>query len=344
MIYHHINYLSINIRYNKHNYMSIVPANYANTDAEFERILTESLNDCIVLRQDITDILLTKSVCLYVSNLLKTIIIHQPAISNGVVSKCISCYTESANVFNVCKCGLENICYSCMLTKYVSILTSSIKAYKDAAITNNTFNKKFIITLLQNTVCCKYCNVSGFFHKTLDILYNEKNSMLSSNHILHETDFLNNETKTIIDIFPNMGMTNFIQQKNMEALTNYGFELEYNHAMQNIVFKINAKLIEHIVDLQQRQCQKGINNPAINIDTIKCNAILITPAIFNAIYYKCIEFGVKNNIIDQRLLFSWNKYCQKMNKLLDEYNKNCDAQINYYIAVVLLNEIKNIII
>lgn len=322
--------------------MSIAPANYANTDAEFERILTASLNECIVPRQDISDILLTKSVYLYVSNLLKTAIIHQSVLSNGIMSKCISCYTESANVFNICKCGLEHMCYSCMLTKYVSILTSSIKANKYAAITNNTFNKKFMINLLQNTVCCKYCKVTGFFQETLNILNHDRFSKSSSNHMLHETDFLNNETKTMIDIFPNMGMTSFIQQKNMEALTNYGFELEYNHVAQNILFKINAKLIEHIIGLQQRQYQKGINSNAINIDTIKCNVILITPAIFNAIYYKCIEFGVKNNIIDQRLLFSWNKYCQKMNKLLAEYNKNCDTQINYYIAVVLLSEIKEI--
>ena len=228
--------------------MSILPTDYANTDAEFERILAASLNDCIVSRQDISDILLTKSVYLYVSNLLKMAIIHQSAISNCITSKCISCYTESQNVFNICKCGLEHMCYSCMLTKYVSILTNSIKADKSSAITNNTFNKKFMITLLENTVCCKYCNVPGFFHKTIPLLNYEQINK-SNKHMLCETDFLNNENKTMIDIFPNMSMTNFIQQKNMEAVTNYGFELEYNHDMQNILFKINAKLVEHIVGL-----------------------------------------------------------------------------------------------
>lgn len=321
--------------------MSISPSNYANTDAEFERILTASLNDCIVARQDIADILLTKSVYLYLSNLLKTAIIHQSVISNGIMSKCISCYTESANVFNICKCGLEHMCYSCMLTKYVPILTSSIKECKSTTIINNIFNKKNIIELLQNIICCKYCNVTGFFHKTLVVLNNEI-SNLSSKNMLYETDFLNNETKTIIDIFPNMDITSFIQQKNMDAFTNYGFELEYNHITQTVQFSINTKLIQYIVSLQQQQ--QCINTNSINVDTIKCNAVLISPAIFNAIYYKCINFGIKNNIIDQRLLFSWNKYCQKMNKLLEEYNKNCVSQINYYISVVLLNEINSIVI
>lgn len=318
--------------------MSITPSDYANTDAEFERILTASLNDCVVLKQDITNILLTKSVYLYVSNLLKTTIIHQSVISNGVTSKCISCYTESPNVFNICKCGLENLCYSCMLAKYVSILTASIKTSKSDAITNNTFNKNYMISLLQNTVCCKYCNVAGFFHKTVSILNHDQFRNPSSIHMLHETDFLNNETKTMIDIFPNMCMTSFIQQKNMEALTNYGFELEYDHNAQSVKFKLNSELIKMI------NCQSRHLNTHAKTDTVLCNVILITPAIFNAIYYKCIAFGLKNKVIDKTLLFNWNKYCQKMNKLLGEYNQNCNSQMNYYVSVVLINEIKGIVI
>jgi hypothetical protein len=342
--------------------MSIAPSDYANTDAEFERILTASLNDCVVLKQDITNILLTKSVCLYVSNLLKTTIIHQSEISNGVTSKCISCYTESSNVFNICKCGLENLCYSCMLAKYVSILTASIKTSKSDAITNNTFNKNYMISLLQNTVCCKYCNVAGFFHKTVSILNHDQFRNPSSNHMLHETDFLNNETKTMIDIFPNMctaesqllvhsrssvgvydkstprDMTSFIQQKNMEALTNYGFELEYDHNAQSVKFKLNPELIKMI------NSQSSHLNTHAKTDTVLCNVILVTPAIFNAIYYKCIAFGLKNKVIDKTLLFNWNKYCQKMNKLLGKYNQNCNSQMNYYVSVVLINEIKGIVI
>jgi hypothetical protein len=317
--------------------MSIAPANYANTDAEFERILTASLNDCVVPKQDITDILLTKSVYLYVSNLLKATIIHQKAISNGLTSKCISCYSESSNVFNICKCGLEHMCYSCMLSKYVSILTDKVNANKKNAITNNTFNKHYMINLLQNTIFCKYCNVTGFFHNTLNILERDQFSK-SSHGMLHETDFLNNETKTMIDIFPNMCMTSFIQQKNIEALTNYGFELEYDHNAQSVTFKLNSELIK-MINSQSRHL-----NIYAKTDTVLCNIILITPAIFNAIYYKCIEFGLKNKIIDRTLLFNWNKYCQKMNKLLGEYNKNCNGQMNYYVSVVLLNEIKGIVI
>ncbi len=81
-----------------------------------------------------------------------------------------------------------------------------------------------------------------------------------------------------------------------------------------------------------------------NTDSVRCDIKIITPAILNTIYYKCVDFGLKSKVIDKTLLFNWNKYCQKMNKLLGEYNKNCNGQLNYYISVVLLNEINNIVI
>jgi hypothetical protein len=318
--------------------MSIAQSDYVNTDAEFDRILTASLNDCIIPKRDITDILLTKSVYLYLSNLLKKIIIYQSTITNGLASKCISCYTESPNVYNICKCGLENLCYSCMLTKYVPILTDKVKANKENAILHNKFNKKWMVSLLQNTVLCKYCNVTGCVHNSLSILNGDNLTDSSNMNLIHETDFLNMESKTMVDIFPNMNMANFIQQKKMDALTNYGFELEYNHANKTIIFKLNSELIK-MINEQARHL-----NIYANTDSVRCDIKIITPAILNTIYYKCVEFGLKNKAIDKTLLFKWNKYCQKMNKLLNLYSDNNDCQITYYISVVLINEIKGIVI
>jgi hypothetical protein len=316
--------------------MSIAQSDYANTDAEFERILTASLNDCVIPKQDINHILLTKSVYLYLSNLLKKIIIQQSIITNGMAYKCISCYTESHNVYNICKCGLENLCYSCMLTKYVPVLTDKVKENKDTAITNNIFNKNWMVTLLQNTVFCKYCNVTGCMHNALNILNNDNPIGSENTHIIHETDFLNMESKTMVDIFPNMNMSGFIQQKNMDALTNYGFELEHNHDTQTIIFKLNSELLNMITDTSRHL------NIHTNTDSVRCDTNIITPAIFNVIYYKCVDFGLKNKVIDKTLIFNWNKFCQKMNKLLNLYsNNNANCQINYYMSVVLINEIKN---
>lgn len=359
--------------------MSIIQSNYANTDAEFERILTASLNECIIPNQDITDILLIKSVYLYVSNLLKSIIINQVKLSNGLTSKCISCYVESANVFNICKCGLENLCYSCILTKYVSVLTDKVKLNKESAAPHNKFDKTFIINLLQNTVFCKYCNIPGCFHNSLNILQAADMVKLNNaaNIPIYETDFLNMESKTMIDIFPNMysnhsgttkqqkadmsSMSMFIRKKNMDALANYGFELKYNHDTQTIIFGLNSEVIK----LATAQPPTPIH---INTDTIQCNVKLITHAVFNAIYYKCIEFGLENKrkkiIPDKLLLFHWNKYCQTINKLLNLYNITSNSkqlspfkgeckfdvdetlssnnQMNYYISVVLLNEITHL--
>lgn len=318
--------------------------NYANTEAEFERILNESINNCVIPKQDINDILLTKSVYLYVANLLKPIIAQHLSSYPNIKSKCISCFMESSHVLNVCKCGLENICYTCMLAKYIPQITDNIKANKAKAVHNtadqcNVFDKKYMLTLLQNTVFCNYCKVTGCFHDTLNDLqikeYNNNHYLNQRQHLLHETDFLHIETKTLIDIFPNMDMSSFIKHMNTETITNYGFELEYDGNTHILSFKLNSEFIASII----RQMSP---HHKINVAIIQCNAKLITPAIFNAIYYKCIDFGVKNNVFNQRLLFNWNKYCQKMNKLLAEYGHNCDSQMNYYISVVLLNEIKAI--
>ena len=314
--------------------MSIALTDYANTDAEFERILTASLNDCVIPKQDINHILLTKSVYLYLSNLLKKIITHQSTVTNSLASKCISCYSESPNVYNVCKCGLENMCYSCMLTKYVPIITEQVKTNKENAITHNTFNKHWMVTLLQNTVLCKYCNVTGCMHNALNILNNDSPIGSEHKHIMHEIDFLNMESKTMVDIFPNMDMAGFIQQKNMDALTSYGFELEHSHVNQTIIFKLNPELIKMI--------SSAARNLNIHTDCVRCDTNIITPAIFNAIYYKCVDFGLKNKVIDKTLIFNWNKFCQKLNKLLNLYSdNNTNCKINYYMSVVLINEIKN---
>lgn len=324
--------------------------NYANTDAEFERILNESLNNCVIPKQDISNILLTKSVYLYVSNLLKPIITSQVSIYPNIKSKCISCHTECANVLNICKCGLENLCYTCMLTKYMPVLTDNIKANKEQAIQNNIeqtniFEKKYMLTLLQNTVFCNYCKVNGLFHDAVNNLRTaEHNNKHSPNQphqftLLYETDFLHMETKTLIDIFPNMDILSFIKYTNKDIITNYGFELEYNSNTYILLFKLNNEFIASIIR-QMAPHQRQM----IATGTIQCNVRLIAPVIFNAIYYKCIEFGVKNNIIEQKLLFNWNKFCQKMNKLLAIYSHNCEGQMTYYISVVLLNEIKGIAI
>lgn len=324
------------------------PLNYANTEDELERILNESLNNCVILKQDINDILLTKSVYLYVANLLKPIITSQAIEYPDIKSKCISCYTESANVLNICKCGLENLCYTCILAKYMPILTDNIKANKAKAVQTTTshtniFDKQYMLTLLQNTVFCNYCKVTGRFHNTLNNMQATE-PIQNNNHnhhsnqqkhlLLHETDFLHLETKTLIDIFPNMDMSSFIKHTNTETITNYGFELEFNTS-GSFSFKLNGEFIESIIRKMTQQHKRMIITA-----TIQCNAKLITPSIFNAIYYKCIDFGIKNNVLDQRLLFNWNKFCQKMNKLLAEYGH--DSQMNYYISVVLLNEIKGI--
>lgn len=322
--------------------------NYANTEAEFERILNESLNNCVIPKQDISDILLTKSVYLYVANLLKPIIAHQASGNPGVKSKCISCYTESSHVLNICKCGLENLCYTCILAKYIPKLTDNIKSNKALAVQNitdqaNVFEKKYMLSLLQNTIFCNYCKVTGFFHDAVNNLqtveHNKNNNQYlnqrKQSNFLHETDFLHMETKTLIDIFPNMDLASFINHTNKETITNYGVELEYDGNTHILSFKLNTEFIESII---RQMAPKRMGN----IATIQCNVKLITPAIFNAIYYKCIDFSIKNKVLDQKLLFSWNKYCQKMNKLLTEYGHNGDAQMNYYISVVLLNEIKGI--
>lgn len=323
--------------------------NYANTESEFERILNESLNNCVIPKQDISNILLTKSVYLYVATLLKPIITSQVSTYPNIKSKCISCHTECANVLNICKCGLENLCYTCMLTKYMPVLTDNIKANKEQAIQNsigqtNIFEKKYMLSLLQNTVFCNYCKVTGCFHDAVNNLrtaeHNNKHSpnQQQQNTLLHETDFLHMETKTLIDIFPNMDILSFIKYTNKDIITNYGFELEYDINTYILSFKLNNEFIASIV----KQMEEPYQRQMITTGTIQCNVRLITSVIFNAIYYKCIEFGVKNNIIEKKLLFNWNKFCQKMNKLLALYGYNCEGRMTYYISVVLLNEIKYI--
>jgi hypothetical protein len=173
-------------------------------------------------------------------------------------------------------------------------------------------------------------------HNTLNILNNNNPVGLENTHFIHDTDFLNMESKTLVDIFPNMNMTGFIQQKNIDALANYGFELEHNYDTQTIIFKLNPELLKMIIGTS---CHLNIHP---NTDCVRCDIKIITPAIFNAIYYKCVDFGLKNKAIDKTLIFNWNKFCQKMNKLLNLYSdNNTNCQINYYMSVVLINEIKN---
>jgi hypothetical protein len=309
---------------------------YENAEAEFERILAESLYDCILPKQDIKDILMTKSVQLYIENLLKRIVIQVSAYDKEI--KCISCYTESNNVLNICKCGLENLCYSCFLIKYINCLTSAVKENKQTAIVNNIFCEKGMLEILRNTIKCKYCNTPGCFHIVLDNM-NCRNMQQKTMHVLTETDFLPMKTKTLIDIFPISKMSAFVHKKKMESLAQYGFDLKYYNKSNEehiIEFNLNPELIETIV------AELKHIPSVLNIDSIKCDCKIITPAVFNAIYYKCIDFGLKNKDIKRDLLFRWNKHCQKLNGLLDTYAKNVDKTMNYYITTVLINEINTI--
>lgn len=300
-----------------------------NSDSELENILNISLNECITQKYETNDILLAKSLYLYMSDLFKQVIIYN--IPNKQVTKCIGCFSESGNVLNICKCGLENLCYTCLLIKYTPIIGSTINKNKINVVVDNKISKQYIIDILKTCVHCKYCNIPGNF---LNVL-NDPNMLLDTmvaEHFMCETEYLNLENKIMIDIFPNLKFSDFVKNMGTDPMfRNYGLTLD--HGDNTIIFKLNDDSIVNILN--------GYNPTQKNINCIKCDINICVSTIFNTIYYKCIEFILKYKT-NKNMIDKWNKYCDKLNKLLMIYNRDNITNMDYYTTVTLAYDISGI--
>ena len=151
--------------------------------------------------------------------------------------------------------------------------------------------------------------------------------------------------------------------KSLPLLLDYGYCLEFNPASQVLNIRVRreyllsvyAQLDNEIMALKSRTPPVIIPESEIQkykkVCKIRLSTKTLVPAVFYAIYYKCIELGILFIDLNSRpakynfgkaykFIYSWNNLCQQVNNLLNLYIPE-ETEADHGLISILLAEINS---
>lgn len=289
--------------------------------------------------------LFKSSVKLAMRNVVKKLITHEQKlqVTNGL-QKCVYCLSDTSNIINVCVCGLENVCYTCFMKRNMDLVIQHTTQDLIDKHTNRICEHKLLdlLKVINCQVCCDNCHLKASIDR-YKLHYDE--TTIKKYDILHDINYYALENKQLFEHISNFDV--YIKLfKNPVGLTEFGYVLEISQAPDPVLtIKLNCASQETILS---KIHQKG----RVSSSEIKMKIKNTHYFVLDAIYYKCVEYGmaylekIKQADLDEAkvhsvFLVKWNRLCCSINRLIQYYMDN-SASSKYEICVVFLDILKTI--
>lgn len=288
--------------------------------------------------------LFKSSVKLALRNVVKKLITHEMKPITAELQNCVYCLSDTSNIINVCVCGLENVCYTCFMKRNMDLVTQ----HANPSIINKHTNRICEHKLLElvKVINCQVCGDNSHLKASIDKYKLHYNAPIVKNYdILHDINYYALENKQIFEHISNFDV--YIKLfKNPAGLTEFGYVLEISQSPNAILtIKLNSATRENILS---KIHQKG----QVSSSEIKLKIKHTHYFVLDAIYYKCVEYGLayleklkqpamNETTICSIFLVRWNRLCCSINGLIQYYMDNASCS-KYEICMVFLDILKSI--
>jgi hypothetical protein len=364
-------------------YQHVYQSDYvADADFNIDQFIDLSLNDTLesanITELKINDILLDKQLVIAV----KRIITHLLDNNKPMVkpAECICCIQETVNLIHICKCGLEVLCQECFMKRYMRTI---IDAYQDNILAHKTKGRINYITLLniiETRVSCIICKNNTNIQNFCSVYYQPtmprqityvmtKQTGISSvpssslNYYILQNKNIIELASGIIQASGSLTAKQLCRKDSLSVLLKYGYclELKAGSPVLNIrlcrdyLLTVYSQLDKELLALKSRVPPVIIPESEIQnykkVCKIRLSTKTLSPAIFYAIYYKCIELGILFIDINSgpashnfgklyKFIYTWNNFCLQVNNLINLYIP--EDTVDHGLISILLAEINSI--
>ena len=289
--------------------------------------------------------LFKSSVKLAMRNVVKKLITHErKKLITGELEKCIYCLSDTSNIINVCVCGLENVCYTCFMKRNMDLVIQHANPSLINEHTDRICEHKLLELL--KVINCQVCGDNSHLKASIDkykLHYDEP--IIKSYDILHDINYYALENKQLFEHISNFDV--YIKLfKNPVGLTEFGYVLEISQSPDPVLtIKLNSATCENILS-------KIHKTGKVSCSDIKLQIKNTQYFVLDAIYYKCVEYGmaylekIRQPDMDETkalsiFLVKWNRFCSSINRLIQYYMDNASC-CKYEICIVFLDILKTI--
>lgn len=298
---------------------------YLRDGRELETFINSTLDDLIQNPvSEHTSSIATKNpepVCLFkisiklaLRNVIKKLISHDQ--KPGIVSSCIFCLCDKATIINVCKCGLESVCYQCFIKRN----SEEILQHATPSIIDKMTNRICEVKLLEivMVINCQVCGDISPLKSSIDkYILAYDTDKIESCDILHDIDYYTLQNKQLFEHISNFDIHHDPRHalsspehiKLDIGFTEFGYALEIIPDPDSLlIIKLNTATQDLILRYVQHKGDLNFTNGEIKIKIQKMQYFVL-----DAIYYKCVAFGLK--------------YLEKMKQVMIEKDITVDTEI-----------------
>jgi hypothetical protein len=196
--------------------------------------------------------------------------------------KCQYCYVYTQYMIEVCKCCLENACYTCFIKRNMTTIINSVNSL---LIVNKRICEYKLLEYLKSIIQCNICKDTGKFKSYINTYIETYDTCIINKYDkLHDINFYAIENTQLSSHI--LDLDKYIKKYKISIgnILEYGYFIEFENDMLTI--KLNVETVKQLLHNVKHKSH-------ITCDVIKVNVKYTTYFVLDVIYNKCIIYGTK---------------------------------------------------